>query len=93
VRKTMTQRKGRISRGQLGRECSHHVALPAEALRGSARCTAMFQLARGLGGALPPYILERDGRDFRVFCFARAEAARAFHVRFGGEVLPVSPAG
>jgi len=31
---------------------------------GSENCTAMYRLVRGLGGALPPYHLERDERDF-----------------------------
>jgi hypothetical protein len=81
----MTQRTGRIGRSQFDRDWPYHVALPAEVVRGSANCTAMYRLARGLGGALPPYYLERDGRDFRVFCFARPEDAQVFAQRFGGE--------
>jgi hypothetical protein len=60
--------------------------MPAEALRGSVNGHA-----KDLAGALSPYHLSRGGRDLRVFCFATAEAARAFHERFGGEVLSVSP--
>jgi hypothetical protein len=34
--------------------------------------------------------LVRDARDFTVFCFGTAEAAQAFHERFGGELLPAA---
>ena len=42
-----------------------------------------------LTGIAEPYHLLRGGRDLRVFCFAVAEAAQAFHSRLGGELLPV----
>ena len=83
----MTRRKSETTRSLLNRNYPHHVAMPAEALRGSVNGHA-----KDLGGALSPYHLSRGGRDLRVFCFATAEAAQAFHERFGGEVLPVSPA-
>jgi hypothetical protein len=50
--------------------------------------TALYALAKDLGGTLSPYHLSRGGRDLRVFCFPTAEAAQAFAERFGGEVLP-----
>jgi hypothetical protein len=46
-------------------------------------------LAKELAGEPRRYRLERDGRDFTVFCFGTAEAAQAFHGRFGGELLPL----
>jgi hypothetical protein len=85
----MTRRKSETVRSLLDRDYPHRVAMPAEALRGIENSTAMCGLANDLGGALPPYDLTRGGRDLRVFRFASAEAAQAFHAQFGGEVLPI----
>ena len=81
-------RKGEIDRRQIERHWPYQVALPAEALRGSANCTAMYRLTRELAGALPPYSLMCNDIDCRIFRFPTAEAAQAFHARFGGELLP-----
>jgi hypothetical protein len=72
----------------IDRERPYRVALPADALRGSAKCITIYRLTRKLAGALPPYSLTRNGVDYWVFCFATAEAAQAFHARFGGKILP-----
>jgi hypothetical protein len=87
----MTRRKSETTRSLLDRNYPHQVAMPADALRGSANSTAMCGLAKDLGGSLSPYHLSRDGRDLRVFCFATVTAAHEFHERFGGEVLAVGP--
>jgi hypothetical protein len=80
---------GRVTISQIKRGWPHHVALPAEAMRGATNMP-MYVLAKGLGGAPRPYRMERDNRHYVVFCFATAEAARTFAERFGGEVLPVA---
>jgi hypothetical protein len=46
-------------------------------------------LAKELGGAPFPLSDFHDDRHFTIFHFATAEAAQAFHTRFGGELLPV----
>jgi hypothetical protein len=86
----MTRRKSETARSLLYRNYPHHVAMPAEALRGSVSSTAMRGHAKVLGGALSPYHLIRGGQDLRVFCFVTAEAARAFHERFGGDMRPAA---
>ena len=88
VRHRMTRPRGGTHRSLLDRNYPYHVALPAEALRGRVNRTAMYGLAKDLGGTLSPYHLSRGGRDLRVFCFPTAEAAQAFAEQFGGEVLP-----
>jgi hypothetical protein len=80
-------RKGEIGRSQLARQWPHHVALPAEAVRGPANSAAVRGLAGTLSAAPLTYHLRRGDDDFVVFCFARPEAAQAFAERFGGDVL------
>jgi hypothetical protein len=86
----MTRRRREITRGQLNRQWPHHVELPAEALHGAVNSMRIYALAKGLQGAPRPYRLEREDHDYVVFCFATAEAAQAFHERFGGQLLPVT---
>jgi hypothetical protein len=86
----MSRRKGEIIRTVLSRYWPHHVALPVEALRGAANSMPIYALAKELAGEPRRYGLERDGRNYIVFCFATAEDAQTFAERFGGEVLPVS---
>jgi hypothetical protein len=83
-------RKGELSESQILRKWPHHVALPAEALRGAANSMPMYALAKELAGGPPPCHLRREERDYVVFCFARAEDAQAFAERFGGERLAPS---
>jgi hypothetical protein len=83
-------RKGEITERQIRRDWPHHVALPAEALRGTANSMPKYVLAKELEAAPMPYHLQRDGREFVVFCFVTAEAAQAFAERFGGELLPAA---
>jgi hypothetical protein len=88
----VTRRKGEITERQIKRQWPHHVALPADALRGAVNSIAIYAFAKELGGAPMPYHLQRDGRDLRVFCFATREAAQTFAERFGGERF-VPPGG
>jgi len=81
-------RKGETDIRRIQRRWPHHVAVPAEALRGAVNSMPIYGLAKELAGAPRPYLLECDGRELVVFCFATPEAAQAFHERFGGELLP-----
>jgi hypothetical protein len=81
-------RKGEAGRAQLARWWPHHVALPAEAVRGIANSETVRGFAAGLSVAPRTYHLRRDDKDLVVFCFGRPEDAQAFAARFGGEVLP-----
>jgi hypothetical protein len=85
----MTRPKGTTTRSLLDRQWPHQVALPAEALRGTEHSMPVYALAKELAGEPRRYRLERDRRDFTVFCFADPAHVQAFAERFGGEVLPV----
>jgi hypothetical protein len=74
---------------RIDRERPYRVALLADTLRGSAKCTSMYRLTRKLSGALPPYSLTRNDVDYRVFRFPTAETAQIFADRFGGEMLQI----
>jgi hypothetical protein len=86
----MTRRKGEIGRSQLDRWWPHHVALPAEAVRGLANDETVRGFAARLNAAPLTYPLRRNDVDRVVFCFVRPGNAREFAMRFGGEVLPVA---
>lgn len=80
-------RKGETDIRRIQRQWPHHVALPAEAVRGAENSMAMYGLAKTLSGAPRPYHMRRAGRELVVFCFARPEDAQVFAERFGGELL------
>jgi hypothetical protein len=82
-------RKGGITRRQLNREWPHHVALPAEAVRGLANADTVRGFAATLSAAPMTYHLIREDRSYVAFCFSTAEAAKTFAERFGGELLPL----
>jgi hypothetical protein len=77
-------RKGEIS-GANGR---HHVAIPAETVRGLKNGEVIF-CAAGLLSATPlAHSTRGNDSDVAVFCFAAPENAETFSKRFGG--LPVT---
>ncbi len=85
---TMTRRKGEIMLPEIKRHWPHHVALPADKVRGVMNSQIVWSFAETLSAGPRPYSLRRDDGDYVVFCFTKPEDAEAFAERFGGERLP-----
>jgi hypothetical protein len=83
----MTRRKGEVTRADLMRDWPHHVALPAEKVRGLKDGAVVRGFADALSVAPLTYFLRRDTGDQVVFCFVKPEDAQVFAERFGGERL------
>jgi len=83
----MIRRKGELTRPRLDREWPHHVALPAERVRGLANSSEVRSMAAILSAAPLTYSLRHEKGDRVVFCFASPEVAQVFAGRFAGELL------
>jgi hypothetical protein len=82
----MTRARGQASRSLLNREFPHRVLVRAENVRGRMfDAVDNFHTNRGL--PLKTHSLRQDDKWFVVYCFADREAAEAFHLLFGGELL------
>ncbi len=86
----MTLRKGEVTLPQIKRKWPHHVALPADKVRGVRNSEVVWGFATTLSAAPRPYSLRGGDSEFVVFCFRKPEDADVFCQRFEGERLPMT---
>jgi len=80
----MGRRKGELAAAAIDRGWSHQVAVPATDCRGShGRFMDAFCLDISVCGR--HHSVFRDDKWWIVYCFADAEHAEKFRMRFGGE--------
>jgi hypothetical protein len=86
----MIHRKGESTKADLQRRWPHHVALPADKLRGLMNSEIVRTAAVALSAAPQTYSVRRGDLDFVVFCFTKPVNAAVFSQRFGGKRLTYS---
>ena len=84
----MTLRKGEVTRADLKRKWPHHVALPAEKVRGIKNSETVYGFAETMSAGPRTLHMRRRDTDLVVFCFGKSKDADAFCECFGGERLP-----
>jgi hypothetical protein len=87
----MSRPRGELTTAKLDRDWPHHVALPAEKVRGLTNSETVRGFAKTLSVAPLTYLVRRgDAAAFVIFCFKTLEDAQVFAERFGGERLAVN---
>jgi hypothetical protein len=81
-------RKGELSRARRRRQWSDHVALSAKKVCGAVGYDIFHEYEDAQSAPRRTFLMRRDDLDYMVFCFTKAEDAKVFCERFGGERLP-----